>query len=245
MPDGAAACVFYLAKRFILFARGALACNVADERSFMSSTAGKSLPLGNLRSMSFCIAAQDGYWISQSSKFLRKTLAGCDFQDVVGPVGPINCRLCQLQAQGCRWVEYVRSIKAITVFGNNFGELLELDGETFCPNWGTDPENKDYMSASIGTLKLIHTSANAAALAKRTELLQVPSTCLSITLRSLGDNGAVVFGHTPYKGISWLKKKGKTDEQVDTGSLPTQSCTGSGTLESLGENGPTQFEMSP
>ncbi|KAH7129125.1 hypothetical protein EDB81DRAFT_906999, partial [Dactylonectria macrodidyma] len=234
------------------------------------------------------VAAQDGYWIPQPSKFLGKTLAGWDFQDVVGPVGPINRRVCHLQAQGHGWIEYVRSIKAITVFGNNFGELLEPDGATPCPKWNTVPEHNDYLSASIGTLKLIHTSANPTGSLEsglitpdirwlsRAELfspcrcmtskdttpyhhdpvqlllpcgrnfhLQIPSTCLSITLWNLGDNGAVVFGHTPHKGFSWLKKKRKTDEQSGIESPPAVSCTSLETLESVGEEGSTQFEMSP
>ncbi|CAH0047772.1 unnamed protein product, partial [Clonostachys solani] len=106
------------------------------------------------------VAAQDGYWIRPSSKPLEKSLAGWDFWDIAGPTGPIHRRIYHLQASGRGWVDYIRSIKAVTIFGKGFGELLEPEERNICPNWMTVPKSKDYLGSSIATLKKIHASTN-------------------------------------------------------------------------------------
>ncbi|CAG9952322.1 unnamed protein product [Clonostachys rosea f. rosea IK726] len=106
------------------------------------------------------IAAQDGYWIRPSSKLLTKSLAGWDFWDVAGPASPIQRRIFHLQASGRGWVDYIRSIQAVTIFGKGFGELLEPEQRNICPNWMAVPKNNDYLGSSIATLKKIHASTN-------------------------------------------------------------------------------------
>ncbi|KAK7226930.1 hypothetical protein V2G26_014933 [Clonostachys chloroleuca] len=67
------------------------------------------------------VAAQDGYWYHPTSKPFEKSLAGWDFWDIAGPVGPIQRKIYHLQASGRGWVDYIRSIKAVTIFGGGFG----------------------------------------------------------------------------------------------------------------------------
>ncbi|KAH7160482.1 hypothetical protein B0J13DRAFT_128129 [Dactylonectria estremocensis] len=111
------------------------------------------------------IAAQDGYWFRQSSKMLAKSLVGFDFWDIAKPSGPIQQRAHYLRTAGHGWIDYVRSVKATTIFGKNFGDLLQVeDPNLLCANWKSVPTGMDYMGASIATLKTIQTARTGLAL---------------------------------------------------------------------------------
>lgn len=219
------------------------------------------------------VAAQDGYWFRQSSKMLVKSLVGFDFWDVAKRSGPIQQRIHHLQTGGYGWVDYVRYVKATTIFGKNFGDLLQAEDPTvLCANWRTVPTGMDYMGASISTLKTIQTARSEVDLgpgqittdiawSSRCELfsqcgcldpqplnttpphhdpvqlllprgqrihLNVPKMCLKITLNDLGDKGAVVFSHTPYR-IGLRQKDGNStgQEESDTSVPPFSDSTGS------------------
>ncbi|CAG9984016.1 unnamed protein product [Clonostachys byssicola] len=232
------------------------------------------------------VAAQDGYWIRSPSKLLEKSLAGWDFWDIAGPAGPVQRRIYHLQASGHGWVDYIRSIKAVTIFGRGFGELLEPEKQKLCPNWMTVPKNKDYLGTSIATLKHIDASSNTQLvdqgsiatdikwlsqatlfspcacldpngakpsnhhdpvqllLPKGLNLhLDIPSTCLSITIGSIEHNGAVVFGHTPYRR-PWPKSK-NADDQADSESTEPPSSASNSTQPRVGHSDESGlFEMS-
>lgn len=208
------------------------------------------------------VAAQDGYWIRQSGK-ITKSVIGFDFWDIAKPPGPVRPRMYYLRTSGHGWIDYVHSIRATTLFGRNFGDLLKAGSPyDLCPEWRAVPKGGEYLGVSVSTLKAIHQARNESALApgeitsdivwsSRLELfstcgcisstptksggieqhshhddpvqlllpkgrnlrLDIPKQHHSITLASLGDNGAVLFGHTPYRG---LRKREDSKSQSTT-----------------------------
>lgn len=105
------------------------------------------------------VAAKDSYWFNPSRKVFVKSLAGFDFWDVAKPTGPIQQRTYNLQTGGHGWVDYIRSISATTIFGRNFGELLQpQEPDRLCAAWKTVPKDRDYLGAAIATLRRIHGS---------------------------------------------------------------------------------------
>lgn len=111
------------------------------------------------------VAAQDGYWFRQSGKILTKSLIGFDFWDIAKPPGPIRPRAYHLRTGGHGWIEYIRSVRATTIFGKKFGELLQAqDQQSLCPGWRSVPMGMDYLGASVATLKAIHEARNEAVM---------------------------------------------------------------------------------
>ncbi|KPM44557.1 hypothetical protein AK830_g2031 [Neonectria ditissima] len=146
------------------------------------------------------IAAQDGYWFRQSSKMLFKSLVGFDFWDVAKPSGPIQQRAHYLGTAGHGWIDYVRSVKATTIFDIVWSSRYQLFSQCACLQ--PPPE-----------ATTLHIDPVQLLLPKGQKIhLSVPKLCSEITLKDLGDNGAVVFGHTPYR-IGPKQKEGKLPEQ--------------------------------
>ncbi|KAF2690251.1 hypothetical protein K458DRAFT_280092, partial [Lentithecium fluviatile CBS 122367] len=86
---------------------------------------------------------------------LRKHLEGWDFVGLATDHDPYP-RVATLQALGYGWVDFVRSIDAVTLFGRGFGDIIrpiEFDG--MCPNWRSLPRHKYYLAASVFDLKNI------------------------------------------------------------------------------------------
>ena len=113
------------------------------------------------------VASQDGYWIPQSAKGLgAKTVVGYDFWDIASPPGPIWSRVYYPDTGGHGWIDYVRAIRATTLFGRNFGELLQAatPGD-LCPGWRVVPRGEEYLGVSIATLRTLHDAMNKTALA--------------------------------------------------------------------------------
>lgn len=98
------------------------------------------------------VSSQDGYWLTQAPRFWVDSLPGWDFWDIAGSQESIKRRLYHLSNKGHGWLDYVRSIKAVPIFGKNLGELLEARGLVdVCPGWQTVPTGKYDMECSIAT----------------------------------------------------------------------------------------------
>jgi hypothetical protein len=112
------------------------------------------------------VSSQDGYWFRQSGKIINKSIMGFDFWDIAKPRGLVRPRTYYLPwtTIGHGWIEYIRSIKATTIFGTGFGDLLKSTNPTdLCSSWQTIPTGLDYLAMSISSLKAIHASqANSA-----------------------------------------------------------------------------------
>jgi len=89
-------------------------------------------------------------------KRLRRHLDGWDFRDIATDSDPFFPRVSTLQTIGKGWVDFVRAIHAVTLFGRGFGELLQPMGKTSaCPHWSSLPRNRFYLAARVADLQQI------------------------------------------------------------------------------------------
>lgn len=113
-------------------------------------------------------ATQDGYWIRKSDARPAKTAVGFDFWDVAKPPRHVYPRVHSLQTPGHGWahgwVDYIHSIGAMVIFGNDFGELIRpRSTDELCPGWRKVPTDKD-MCSTIRTLKTLQRVKGASHL---------------------------------------------------------------------------------
>lgn len=96
-------------------------------------------------------AGEDGLKISKMSP--RRRLEGYDFMDIVEDRDPLYPKVYNLHDFGRGWVDLVRAIRATTLFGNGFGELMKpTDPTGLCPTWSEVPKSKDYLAISVSTM---------------------------------------------------------------------------------------------
>ncbi|RYP19648.1 hypothetical protein DL765_003241 [Monosporascus sp. GIB2] len=100
----------------------------------------------------FLAASQSGV----NLKFrARKYLEGWDFNDLAKPSDPIHPRVATLQTPGKGWVDFTRSIHAITLFGRGFGELIQPVDTISCAHWAKLPKGEYYLAACVDDLQKI------------------------------------------------------------------------------------------
>ncbi|KAF1949824.1 hypothetical protein CC80DRAFT_428143 [Byssothecium circinans] len=85
----------------------------------------------------------------------RQYLEGFDFVDVASRISDLRPRVTQLQARGKAWVDFIRSIRAVTLFGRGFGELIQPseNSNELCHHWLKVPAQKDYLVVSVSDLE--------------------------------------------------------------------------------------------
>lgn len=86
----------------------------------------------------------------------RKYLEGWDFKDLVTDNDPFYPRVAMLDAYGKGWVDFTRSIRAVTLFGEGFGDIIRptLASGT-CSYWTSLPHSRHYLAATFQDLKEI------------------------------------------------------------------------------------------
>ncbi|KAM3506513.1 hypothetical protein MY10362_002322 [Beauveria mimosiformis] len=86
---------------------------------------------------------------------LRKHLEGWDFVDLVNEIRP-QPHVATIPTLGHGWIDFVRSIEAITLFGRKFGELLQPASRTgLCDRWSSLPQQDYLLAASVADLTSI------------------------------------------------------------------------------------------
>ncbi|KAL3482183.1 hypothetical protein BJX99DRAFT_252899 [Aspergillus californicus] len=101
-------------------------------------------------------SSQDGIRISQTLNF-HKGIPGFDILDIVSPLGPIHTRIKHLSSLGPGWIDLIPSLEATTIFGNGFGDLIQPnDPSAVCGGWKSIPTDKEYMTASVSTIKMLY-----------------------------------------------------------------------------------------
>lgn len=85
----------------------------------------------------------------------RRHLEGWDFKDLVSDKDPIYPRGETLHAIGKGWVDFIRCIQAVTLFGKGFGEIIQSRYEIDCPHWKQMPKEKFYLAACVSDLQQI------------------------------------------------------------------------------------------
>ena len=94
-------------------------------------------------------ADEDGFRFNLRM-YPRRQLEGFEFIDIAEDRDPLYPHLYSLHEFGKGWVDFVRAIRAITLFGNGYGELMEpADTERMCSSWMKVPKNKDYLAVSV------------------------------------------------------------------------------------------------
>ncbi|KAG8531715.1 uncharacterized protein KY384_003347 [Bacidia gigantensis] len=97
------------------------------------------------------VASEDGYAI-QFRGSPRRRLEGFDFAHIAEDQDPLYPHVHMLQDLGTGWVDFVRSLQVITLFGNDFGDLiLPVNAGSLCTPWTKVPSGKDLLSVSIST----------------------------------------------------------------------------------------------
>lgn len=82
----------------------------------------------------------------------RKYLEGWDFHEMATEGDPIYPRVAVLDTMGKSWVDFTRSIHAVTLFGRGFGEIIKPRNGP-CFHWAKLPKGKYYLAACMSDLK--------------------------------------------------------------------------------------------
>lgn len=87
----------------------------------------------------------------------RQYLEGFDFADVATRISDLQPKVTKLQARRKGWADFTRSIRAITLFGRGFGELIRptKDCNNLCNCWLNIPKGLDYLAISVSDLEEI------------------------------------------------------------------------------------------
>lgn len=87
----------------------------------------------------------------------RDKLEGFAFMDIVDGPSAILPRVAHLKPSGKGWVDFTRSICAITLMARGFRELIKSasNSNTLCRQWQSVPIGKDYLVACVSTLSKI------------------------------------------------------------------------------------------
>lgn len=95
------------------------------------------------------VFSQDGVGFRIKST-LRRQLEGFDFMDVATDEDPLWPRVATIGSRGRGWIDFARALHAITLFGTNFGELLQPSpGLQTCLSCLTNvgvPKGHDYLA---------------------------------------------------------------------------------------------------
>jgi hypothetical protein len=85
----------------------------------------------------------------------RKHLEGWDFKELATGYDP-SPRVATLHALGYGWVDFVRSINAVTLSGCGFGDIIRpTPTDDQCPEWSQLPKGRYYLAASTHDLDKI------------------------------------------------------------------------------------------
>lgn len=98
-------------------------------------------------------ATQDGLKMKMT---VRKHLEGWDFVELATDHDPY-ARVATLQALGYGWVDFVRSIGSVILFGRGFGEIIRPAnfGSDMCRHWTSLPSDRYYLAVSMADLSKI------------------------------------------------------------------------------------------
>ncbi|UNI20829.1 hypothetical protein JDV02_006880 [Purpureocillium takamizusanense] len=99
------------------------------------------------------VSSEDGVGFRVKTT-LRRQLEGFNFMDVATDEDPIWPRVTTLRVTGRGWVDFARSIHAVTLFGSRFGELIRpaTRGRNACGNClfnAEVPKGRDYLAVCV------------------------------------------------------------------------------------------------
>ena len=73
--------------------------------------------------------------------------------DIAQVDNPLRPRVTILKSSGRGWMDFTKKIRAITLLGKGFGELIKpgQDSNKLCRLWKGVPTGQDYLVACIST----------------------------------------------------------------------------------------------
>lgn len=82
----------------------------------------------------------------------RRYLEGWEFNDLAMSRDPLYPRVASLEPRGKSWVDFIRAIHAVTLFGRGFGDVIKSTGADICEYWAEMPKQKYYLAACLSDL---------------------------------------------------------------------------------------------
>ncbi|KAL7914154.1 hypothetical protein GGI35DRAFT_490451 [Trichoderma velutinum] len=82
----------------------------------------------------------------------RRYLEGWNFNDLAMSRDPLYPRVATLEPHGKAWVDFIREIHAVTLFGCGFGELIKPSNAGMCEYWAEMPKQKYYIAACLSDM---------------------------------------------------------------------------------------------
>ena len=88
-----------------------------------------------------------------NSKVISSILEGWNFMDMADMAhDPIKPKVYSLDKDCCGWMNFLQDTNAVTLFGNDFGELFKPKDLDACSYWKTLPQQNCYLAANINDL---------------------------------------------------------------------------------------------
>ncbi|KAL3488654.1 hypothetical protein BJX62DRAFT_253120 [Aspergillus germanicus] len=155
----------------------------------------------------------------------RAHLEGWDFRDLASALDPVYPRVAALSTPGMAWIEFTRSLQAVTLLGRGFGEIIAPINQP-CPQWATLPIGQYYLAVSATDLmEIMGTFGDVSAIPPRlTESLVwlnheniLPATHCQCALKDIDEHVDVVQVILPLH----LADEFKTSQrhQLETGAV--------------------------
>lgn len=89
----------------------------------------------------------------------RRRLEGWDFKDLVSDNDPIFPLVETIEAVSKGWVDFIRSIQAVSLFGKGFGDILQ-PSDIIYSHWRQLSEGKFYLAARVSDLEMLMETKN-------------------------------------------------------------------------------------
>ncbi|ORY08573.1 hypothetical protein BCR34DRAFT_616308, partial [Clohesyomyces aquaticus] len=85
----------------------------------------------------------------------RSVLHGYEYKAVIQQRSPFHLKQAHIMSSNGGWLQLIKDIDALVLFGHNFGELLRPSRggkDRLCERWWNLPHDKDYLATSVGML---------------------------------------------------------------------------------------------
>jgi nucleoside phosphorylase len=113
----------------------------------------------------------------------RGSLEGWDFEDLVKKEEQLYPCASRIESAGKGWVDFTRSISAVTVLARDFGEMIKPGGDGFCHHWGELPKGLYYIASALrdleGLTRRYSRGANNVVQVSESLVWHTPTTCFA------------------------------------------------------------------
>ncbi|KAK3991528.1 hypothetical protein QBC44DRAFT_236762 [Cladorrhinum sp. PSN332] len=144
----------------------------------------------------------------------KRFLHGWEFRDIARSRGPLLPRVCELDIAGKGWVDLIKGIRAVTIFGRGFGALIQLP-PAGTSTWGPSTTATAPLASPSATLCINSPASTTTARPQCPAWAEVPTgkyylAARIMDLRQILDHGDQTFS-SPVKlcnDLLWYVKSG-------------------------------------